>query len=179
MKYRNVALNENDYLKLKKISDKKNIPLTKILSLLIAYLEKNESIFFPELFSDLEKEEGGSVSEVLSQKDIQKIITKDINRIIGFIKRQDEELVRIKKEINDRAIQILYKLIPKDELELMEYHPLFNDYDSIIEILKKYMQKKGVNTENLGEDIKKELGENVFEEYIKYSDNIVKKNFLE
>lgn len=179
MKYRNVALNENDYLKLKKISDKKNIPLTKILSLLIAYLEKNESIFFPELFSDLEKEEGGSVSEVLSQKDIQKIITKDINRIIGFIKRQDEELVRIKKEINDRAIQILYKLIPKDELELMEYHPLFNDYDSIIEILKKYMQKKGVNTENLVEDIKKELGENVFEEYIKYSDNIVKKNFLE
>lgn len=179
MKYRNVALNENDYLKLKKISDKKNIPLTKILSLLIAYLEKNESIFFPELFSDLEQEEGGSVSEVLSQKDIQKIITKDINRIIGFIKRQDEELVRIKKEINDRAIQILYKLIPKDELELMEYHPLFNDYDSIIEILKKYMQKKGVNTENLGKDIKKELGENVFEEYIKYSDNIVKKNFLE
>lgn len=179
MKYRNVALNENDYLKLKKISDKKNIPLTKILSLLIAYLEKNESIFFPELFSDLEQEEGGSVSEVLSQKDIQKIITKDANRIIGFIKRQDEELVRIKKDINDRAIQILYKLIPKDESELMEYHPLFNDYDSIIDILKKYIQKKGVNAENLEEDIKKELGENVFEEYIKYSDNIVKKNFLE
>ena len=127
----------------------------------------------------MEQEEGGSVSEVLSQKDIQKMITKDINRIIGFIKRQDEELVRIKKEINDRAIQILYKLIPRDESELMEYHPLFNDYDSIIDILKKYIQKKGVNAENLEEDIKKELGENVFEEYIKYSDNIVKKNFLE
>lgn len=179
MKYKTLSILESDYLKLKKISEKRGVTLMKLYSLLIAYLEKNESIFFPELFSDLEQEEGGSVSEVLSQKDIQKMITKDINRIIGFIKRQDEELVRIKKEIKDRAIQILYKLIPKDELELMEYHPLFNDYDSIIEILKKYMQKKGVNTENLEEDIKKELGENVFEEYIKYSDNIVKKNFLE
>ena len=179
MKYKTLSILESDYLKLKKISEKRGVTLMKLYSLLIAYLEKNESIFFPDLFSDLEQEEGGSVSEVLSQKDIQKMITKDINRIIGFIKRQDEELVRIKKEINDRAIQILYKLIPKDESELMEYHPLFNDYDSIIDILKKYIQKKGVNAENLEEDIKKELGENVFEEYIKYSDNIVKKNFLE
>ena len=178
MKYRNVALNENDYLKLKKISDKRNIPLTKILSLLIAYLEKNENRFFPDLFSEGEEEEV-SIEEVLTQKEIQKIITKDTNRVIGFIKRQDEGLERIRKEINDRAIQILYKLIPKDELELMEYHPLFNDYDNIIDILKKYIQKKGIKPEELKEDIKKELGENLFEEYIRYSGNVEKKNFIE
>lgn len=178
MKYRNVALNENDYLKLKKISDKRNIPLTKILSLLITYLEKNENRFFPDLFSDSEEEEV-SIEEVLTQKEIQKIITKDTNRVIGFIKRQDEVLERIRKEINDRAIQILYKLIPKDELELMEYHPLFNDYDNIIDILKKYIQKKGIKPEELKEDIKRELGENLFEEYIKYSENVEKKNFIE
>ena len=178
MKYRNVALNENDYLKLKKISDKRNIPLTKILSLLITYLEKNENRFFPDLFSDSEEEEV-SIEEVLNQKEIQKIITKDTNRVIGFIKRQDEVLERIRKEINDRAIQILYKLIPKDELELMEYHPLFNDYDNIIDILKKYIQKKGIKPEELKEDIKRELGENLFEEYIKYSENVEKKNFIE
>jgi hypothetical protein len=178
MKYRNVALNENDYLKLKKISDKRNIPLTKILSLLITYLEKNENRFFPDLFSDSEEEEV-SIEEVLTQKEIQKIITKDTNRVIGFIKRQDEVLERIRKEINDRAIQILYKLIPKDELELMEYHPLFNDYDNIIDILKKYIQKKGIKPEDLKEDIKRELGENLFEEYIKYSENVEKKNFIE
>lgn len=178
MKYRNVALNENDYLKLKKISDKRNIPLTKILSLLIAYLEKNENRFFPDLFSDSEEEEV-SIEEVLTQKEIQKIITKDTNRVIGFIKMQDEVLEKIRKEINDRAIQILYKLIPKDELELMEYHPLFNDYDNIIDILKKYIQKKGIKPEELKEDIKRELGENLFEEYIKYSENVEKKNFIE
>lgn len=178
MKYRNVALNENDYLKLKKISDKRNVPLTKILSLLITYLEKNENRFFPDLFSDSEEEEV-PIEEVLTQKEIQKIITKDTNRVIGFIKRQDEVLERIRKEINDRAIQILYKLIPKDELELMEYHPLFNDYDNIIDILKKYIQKKGIKPEELKEDIKKELGENLFEEYIRYSENIEKKNFIE
>ena len=178
MKYRNVALNENDYLKLKKISDKRNIPLTKILSLLITYLEKNENRFFPDLFSDSEEEEV-SIEEVLTQKEIQKIITKDTNRVIGFIKRQDEVLEKIRKEINDRAIQILYKLIPKDELELMEYHPLFNDYDNIIDILKKYIQKKGIKPEELKEDIKRELGENLFEEYIKYSENVEKKNFIE
>ena len=96
MKYRNVALNENDYLKLKKISDKRNIPLTKILSLLIAYLEKNENRFFPDLFSDSEEEEV-SIEEVLTQKEIQKIITKDTNRVIGFIKMQDEVLEKIRK----------------------------------------------------------------------------------
>ena len=61
----------------------------------------------------------------------------------------------------------------------MEYHPLFNDYDNIIDILKKYIQKKGIKPEELKEDIKRELGENLFEEYIKYSENVEKKNFIE
>ena len=61
----------------------------------------------------------------------------------------------------------------------MEYHPLFNDYDNIIDILKKYIQKKGIKPEELKEDIKKELGENLFEEYIRYSGNVEKKNFIE
>lgn len=179
MKYRNVALNKNDYLKLKEISDRKSVPQTKILSLLITYLEKNETIFFPELFEDNSKIENDEIEAPISKKEIQKLLTKDVNRVIGFIKKQDEILLDIRQLINDKIKQVLFKLIPEEEREYMEYHPLFDDYDNIINILKKYINKKNSKIENLEEDIKKELGENVFEEYIKYSNNIVKKNFLE
>ncbi|WP_298822911.1 hypothetical protein [uncultured Capnocytophaga sp.] len=182
MKYKTVILNEKDYLKLKKISDKRNITLTKLYSLLIAYLEKNESKFFPDLFFDeTEKKEEEEVipMEVLTQKELKKLFTHEINRLIGFIKKQDEMLGNIRHDISDKSKQILFKMIPKEEQELSEYHPLFDDYDNTIIILKNYIYKKGIKPEELEEDIKRELGENVFNEYIRYSENVIKKNFLE
>lgn len=179
MKYKTLTILESDYLKLKNISDRRGVTLMKLYSILTAYLEKNETIFFPELFEDNSKIENDEIEVPISKKEIQKLLTKDVNRVIGFIKKQDEILLDIRQLINDKIKQVLFKLIPEEEREYMEYHPLFNDYDNIINILKKYINKKNSKIENLEEDIKKELGENVFEEYIKYSNNIVKKNFLE
>ena len=117
--------------------------------------------------------------EVLTQKELKKIFTHEINRLIGFIKKQDEVLGNIRHDISDKSKQILFKMIPKEEQELSEYNPLFDDYDNIIIVLKNYIYKKGIKPEELEEDIKRELGENVFEEYTRHSDNVIKKNFLE
>lgn len=182
MKYKTLSILESDYQKLKRISDRRGITFMKLYSLLIAYLEKNESKFFPDLFFDeTEKKEGEEVipMEVLTQKELKKIFTQEINRLIGFIKKQDEVLGNIRHDIRDNSKQILFKIMPREEQELSEYHPLFDDYDNIIAILKNYIYKKGIKPEQLQEDVKKELGENVFEEYMRYSENVIKKNFLE
>ena len=182
MKYKTLSILESDYLKLKKISDRRGVTFMKLYSLLIAYLEKNESKFFPDLFTDeKEQQEGEEVIplEVLTQKEVKRMLTQEVNRLIGFIKKQDEVLGNIRHDISDKTKQVLFKLIPKDEQELSEYHPLFDDYDTIISVLKDYIYKKGIKPEDLQEDIKKELGENVYDEYLRHSENVVKKNFLE
>lgn len=182
MKYKTLSILESDYQKLKKISDRRGITFMKLYSLLIAYLEKNESKFFPDLFADEEEkkeEEEVIPMEVLTQKELKKLFTHEINRLIGFIKKQDEMLGNIRHDISDKSKQILFKMIPKEEQELSEYNPLFDDYDNIIVVLKNYIYKKGIKPEELEEDIKRELGENVFEEYTRHSENVIKKNFLE
>lgn len=76
----------------------------------------------------------------------------------------------------------MLKVIPEEEHVFSESHPLFDDYEEIINTLKLLLIKRGIDKTNFSEnvevEIKKELGERVLQKYIESSDRINKKNFL-
>ena len=76
----------------------------------------------------------------------------------------------------------MLKVIPEEEQVFAESHPLFGDYEEIINTLKLLLIKRGIDKANFNEnieiEIKKELGERTLEKYIESTDRIVKKHFL-
>ena len=56
--------------------------------------------------------------KILTEQDlneIAKLVTKQINRLIGFIKKQDENIYDIRQDIHRRTKQILLKVIPEED----------------------------------------------------------------
>ena len=176
MELSKISVAKEDYLKVKEICAKKGMSFTKIFALLTDYLLNNQSVFFPEEVSE---------KDVLSEKDlneISKVVTKQINRLIGFIKKQDESISDIRQDIHRRTQQILLRVIPEEEQVFAESHPLFGDYEEIISTLKLLLIKKGVDKVNFNQnielEIEKELGERTLQKYIVSTERITKKHFL-
>ena len=76
----------------------------------------------------------------------------------------------------------MLKVIPEEDQVFSESHPLFGDYEEIINTLKLLLIKRGIDKANFNEniemEIKKELGERTLEKYIESTDRVVKKHFL-
>lgn len=176
MKLSKISVAAEDYLKVKEICNKKGLSFAKIFTLLSDYLVENENIFFPEEVSTKKNLTEQDLNE------IAKVVTKQINRLIGFIKKQDENIYDIRQDIHRRTKQILLKVIPEEEQVFSESHPLFGDYEEIINTLKLLLIKRGIDKANFNEniemEIKKELGERTLEKYIESTDRVVKKHFL-
>lgn len=176
MKLSKISVVTEDYIKVKEICNKKGLSFSKIFTLLSDYLVENENIFFPEEVS---------TKKTLTEQDLNeigKVVTKQINRLIGFIKKQDENISDIQQEIRRGTKQILHKLIPEEEQMFSEDHPLFSDYEEIINTLKLMLIKRGLEkvnfTENLEADIEKELGDKALKKYRESTERITKKHFL-
>ncbi len=180
MELSKISVATEDYLKVKEICSKRRVSFTKIFAIFTDFLSNNESVFFTDYSNGKKFDE-----EILTEQDLNeigKIVSKQINRLIGFIKKQDDNIYDIRQDIHRRTQQILLKVIPEEEHVFSESHPLFDDYEEIINTLKLLLIKRGIDktnfTENVEVEIKKELGERVLQKYIESSDRINKKNFL-
>ena len=179
MKYSKISVASEDYEKVKEICKKNDQSFSKVFSQLATYLSENEALFFP---NELEKKDA---IEILTEQDLNeigKVVSKHINRLVGFIKKQDENIDDIRQEVRRGNKQILYKVIPEEEHIYSESHPLFGDYEEIINTLKLLLINKGIDkvnfNENLEREIEKELGTHTLKKYIDSNDRVIKKNFL-
>lgn len=180
MELSKISVATEDYLKVKEICNKRRVSFTKIFAIFTDFLSNNESVFFTDYSNGKKFDE-----EILTEQDLNeigKVVSKQINRLIGFIKKQDDNIYDIRQDIHRRTQQILLKVIPEEEHVFSESHPLFDDYEEIINTLKLLLIKRGIDKTNFSEnvevEIKKELGERVLQKYIESSDRINKKNFL-
>lgn len=178
MKYKTLTILDKDYKKVKKISEERHLTLTKLFSLLIAYLDQNQEEFFLEPFAKKEEKNSLKTEVVLTEKVLKKVLTERVNTLIGFIKKQDELILDIQQDVRKGTKQVLHKIIPLDEQELAEYNPLFDDYDRVIFTLKKVLEKQGFNEAQIEKEIEKEFGENHLKNYQESKENIRIKNFL-
>lgn len=180
MELSKISVATEDYLKVKEICSKRRVSFTKVFAIFTDFLSNNESVFFTDYSNGKKFDE-----KILNEQDLNeigKVVTKQINRLIGFIKKQDENIYDIRQDIYRRTKQILLKVIPEEEQVFAESHPLFGDYEEIINTLKLLLIKRGIDKANFNEniemEIKKELGERTLEKYIESTDRVVKKHFL-
>lgn len=168
-----IAVLEQDREKAKELAQIYRLRMYELFGAMVSFFDENREFLNPK--NQGEKSE--NVTDLLEQK-INKNMTKQVNRLIGFTKVQDELLREIQQEIRYSTKQILFKMIPKDEQDFLEYNPLFDDFENVIFIQKKMLEKKGISSKEMEAEIKKELGENTLKKYQESSEKIRIKNFL-
>lgn len=168
-----IAVFEKDREKAKVLTQIYGVKMAELFAEMVCFFDENREFFNPKKEDDTTEK----VTDLLEQK-ITKNMTKQVNRLIGFTKVQDELLREIQQEIRHSTKQILFKMIPKDEQDFLEYNPLFDDFENVIFIQKKMLEKKGISSKEMEAEIKKELGENTLKKYQESSEKIRIKNFL-
>ncbi len=169
-----IAVLEQDREKAKELAQIYKLKMYELFGIMVAFFDENREFLNPK--NQGEKSE--NLTDLLEQK-INKNLTKQVNRLIGFTKTQDELLLDIQQEIRQSTKKILFKLIPKEEQEFAEYNPLFDDFDQVILLLKKLLDKKGISSKEIEKEIQKELGDNSLKKYQESSEKIRIKNFLD
>lgn len=169
-----IAVFEKDREKAKVLTQIYGVKMAELFAEMVSFFDENREFLNPK--NQGEKSE--NVTDLLEQK-INKNLTKQVNRLIGFTKTQDELLLDIQQEIRQSTKKILFKLIPKEEQEFAEYNPLFDDFDQVILLLKKLLDKKGISSKDIEKEIQKELGDTSLKKYQESSEKIRVKNFLD
>lgn len=85
------------------------------------------------------------------EENIQKLVQKETNRVISFLKVQDKFLLDMKEDF--------YSKLNKDSQE-ENFHPLFNHMDLVLKNIEEYLQaKNGETFEDVFEFLKEKAGE--------------------
>ena len=166
-----VALTRNAKEKLKYISSEYGMKIYECLDFMVNYFYENK-----ENGKEFFKVEKGTEADEVLLKKINNLLTKQTNRVIGFIKNQDKDIETIYQEIRDSEKRLLFKMMPLEEQQLFEAHPLFDDYQEIIDILQELIKIKGC--QDVENELKDQLGDKKYRQYMQSVDRITQKSFL-
>ena len=139
---------------LKHYSQISETSIKDLIALLVNFLSKNPSLVFELKKQDSIKFETDVVTEFMKRNN--RFMRAEINRLIGFIKVQDEFMSKMKNDI-------MFKLDKEDN---PEYHPLFDDYDRMIEYIYKVLEKKNITENTIKDDIEKILGKDKLKSFL-------------
>lgn len=101
------------------------------------------------------------------EENIQKLVQKETNRVISFLKVQDKFLLDMKEDF--------YSKLNKDSQE-ENFHPLFNYMDLVLKNIEEYLQaKNGETFEDVFEFLKEKAGEKRGEYFMRSLKNVREK----
>ena len=101
------------------------------------------------------------------EENIQKLVQKETNRVISFLKVQDKFLLDMKEDF--------YSKLNKDNQE-EDFHPLFNHMDLVLKNIEEYLQaKNGETFEDVFEFLKEKAGEKRGEYFMRSLKNVREK----
>lgn len=149
-----IKINSQTHKKLKLIAEKANITVNDLIILLTNFLTKNPSLILDLKSNNSLKFETDVVTEFMKRNN--RFMRAEINRLIGFIKVQDEFMSKMKNDI-------MFKLDKEDN---PEYHPLFDDYDRMIEYIFKVLKKRNITENTIKNDIEKILGKDKLKSFL-------------
>lgn len=136
MKYSTIAITRESHQKIKKLSEKYDIPMIDLMTKIIDFFDENKSLVNADFFQKSEENSDEKLNNKLLAG-VEKSLKKEVNRLISFIKVQDRFLKIMKKDI-------LYKL---SDFETDEYNPLFQEYEYLISILKELLKYKEIEND--------------------------------
>lgn len=168
--YKQVNVKPDTFKKIKVLADKYDVPIYKFLGTIVQFFDQNRTIVNADFFQKSDEEvETKLVSKL--EKSIQNIVRKEVNRMIGFLKVQDEYMKTIKKDI-------IYSF---SNGEITNYHPLFIEYEYVINIYKDILLKNGFNKDiEVYEFIRDEFGIEALNNFLESEEKIKeKKMFLD
>lgn len=145
--YNSIKIDNKSYKILKHFADKQKISMKDIITLLVNFLSKNPTLLINGLSSENFKFENDVVTEIFKKN--KKFIREETNRLIGFIKVQDEFLNQFKNDI-------MFKISNDDN---PEFHPLFSDYDMMLKYIYIVLEKRGITNKNIKDDILQIFGQ--------------------
>ena len=149
-----IKINPQTHKKLKLIAQKEGITVNDLIILLTNFLTKNPSLILDLKSESSLKFETDVVTEFMKRNN--RFMRAEINRLIGFIKVQDEFMSKMKNDI-------MFKLDKEDN---PEYHPLFDDYDRMIEYIFKVLEKRNITENTIKNDIEKILGKDKLKSFL-------------
>lgn len=101
------------------------------------------------------------------EENIQKLVQKETNRVISFLKVQDKFLLDMKEDF--------YSKLNKDSQE-EDSHPLFDHMDLVLKNIEEYLQaKNGESFEDVFEFLKEKAGEKRGEYFMRSLKNVREK----
>ena len=101
------------------------------------------------------------------EENIQKLVQKETNRVISFLKVQDKFLLDMKEDF--------YSKLNKDSQE-EDSHPLFDHMDLVLKNIEEYLQaKNGETFEDVFEFLKEKAGEKRGEYFMRSLKNVREK----
>lgn len=101
------------------------------------------------------------------EENIQKLVQKETNRVISFLKVQDKFLLDMKEDF--------YSKLNKDSQE-ENFHPLFNHMDLVLKNIEEYLQaKNGETFEDVFEFLKEKAGKKRGEYFMRSLKNVREK----
>ncbi len=146
IEFHSVKVDTETYKLVKYLSKKFDVSAKDVLSIAVNFLSKNPSLIVEK------KKDNNFTFETDILADLTTKMTKstrtEINRLIGFIKVQDEFLSKMKNDL-------MFKLDKEDN---PEYHPLFGDYDTMLKYIYYVLEKRGITEKNIKDDISKIMG---------------------
>ena len=128
--------------------------MNDLIILLTNFLTKNPSLILDLKSGSSLKFETDVVTEFMKRNN--RFMRAEINRLIGFIKVQDEFMSKMKNDI-------MFKLDKEDN---PEYHPLFDDYDRMIKYIFKVLEKRNITENTIKDDIEKILGKDKLKSFL-------------
>lgn len=149
-----IKINPQTHKKLKLIAQKEGITVNDLIILLTNFLTKNPSLILDLKSGSSLKFETDVVTEFMKRNN--RFMRAEINRLIGFIKVQDEFMSKMKNDI-------MFKLDKEDN---PEYHPLFDDYDRMIKYIFKVLEKRNITENTIKDDIEKILGKDKLKSFL-------------
>ena len=169
MIFKQVNVSKDTQSLAKDLAKKYDVPMYLFLDTIVQFFDENKTIVNADFFTKSEK--GKSKLSDKIGGDLKKMVSKETNRVIGFLKVQDKFMKAMKKDI-------IYSF---SDGEIDNYHPLFMDYNYLIDTYKDILIDKNIlNEADLYDYIMKNLGKDIFDNFIECEQRIKeKKIFLE
>lgn len=167
MSFKQLNVKEDTFVTAKDLSGKYEVPMYLFIGNIVSFFEENETMFNADFFKKSKRSENNIIEKF--SLNFKKIIREEVNRLIGFLKVQDKFMKTMKKDI-------IYSISDGD---IENYHPLFIEYNFIIDTYKDILMSKGfLKDSDVYEFILKNQGKVAFDNFIESEQKIKEKKLF-
>lgn len=152
--FKQVNVDTETFKLIDKFSKEFGVKKYQIVKTFMKFFKDNRPYLSTEFFECEDYKNLKAIDEKM-EKMVSKIVKKETNTLIRFIRTQDKFMETMKRDL-------MYKVNPSRE---DEYHPLFDKYDFVIEYFELFIGSLGKDLDDVVEEIKNREGIEIAKEF--------------